>query len=570
MTTSLSFTPSVRTAPDWKRAFSSTAVAIVTLGVLGLAGCSKSDSAGSSSGGSASGLLGAAVLQQVPANNVAFGVVSTGGAGYQRYKKSPCGTASMSARFSDALSKSTDPNQAELKKIMEIAQKLGFMSSDPNAPDVASEMALYAAPNLTTKKMDAALFLIGATGQDLRKQLAVLKQAAIDDGKKVTAETVGSAEAFSISEEATSTTFTFAATADKLAVGTNKESAARLWGAADGAWVQSLRTQPRFQRATNNLPTEGEEFGFFYVDVNGVGEAVNALGMPGGFNKNDVPVESVALRASMGDAPTTGIAVAMEPRDDAQKRIFAALSGSGKSSLAEKFPAETVLFIGVDGRVSKTIKDEAIAAGAPIPPEEAENLALLDTTDGIGIGVRSARATSPFPEVSIAIQNSNATKLGSYLKDTVLELISAGSGGMPLQQKKIGDIDVSYILTPLGVGLYVGHGANAVYLTSSEPSFEEMVQLGGGKGVTLASTLSKQSQGLLGSGNPLFSTYINYEDGAELVKNLQGSLAMFTGGQALIEPSELEQFKKMGKVSIAGEWKDNVAVLRGSFDAPKK
>ena len=100
--------------------------------------------------------------------------------------------------------------------------------------------------------------------------------------------------------------------------------------------------------------------------------------------------------------------------------------------------------------------------------------------DVSNIGAINIIVTEPlggfFPNLTIIAQNpKDNEKLVNFLKGLVNDKkAQVGAGAITWQRKKIGDNDLDYIMTPLGVGIFILNYKNSVYVSSSEVALQSM------------------------------------------------------------------------------------------------
>jgi hypothetical protein len=100
------------------------------------------------------------------------------------------------------------------------------------------------------------------------------------------------------------------------------------------------------------------------------------------------------------------------------------------------------------------------------------------------------------------------------------------------------------MLSPLGVGVFVGSLGNTIFMTTSESMAYSIVEISSQKTTSLLSA----SADLAGVAS--ITGYLHFGRLHEMLTSLQGTLAMFTGGEAGFDASQFADIKELGTLTL--------------------
>ena len=217
--------------------------------------------------------------------------------------------------------------------------------------------------------------------------------------------------------------------------------------------------------------------------------------------------------------------------------------------MAAVTPANALMMLAVNGDLIKAAMEVSKAAVAG-QPQFAKYQQLVKDAQVVSLGVRN-NPLAPFPDLILMVKAvSGSGMLDSVLSE--LKSLSQGFGmGQAWQQRDIDGYSVNSVLTPLGVGIFVSQVGDYVVLTSSEAAVKEIGSVvKSGKG-GLSEAFGKSARGFGSESGVVVVNYFNFPLLADAVATLGGTLAMFTGGQPFMEPEQIEELRKIGKMAVA-------------------
>src|SRR5690606_13013640 len=120
--------------------------------------------------------------------------------------------------------------------------------------------------------------------------------------------------------------------------------------------------------------------------------------------------------------------------------------------------------------------------------------------------------------------------------------------------KMVDKREVEYILSPLGIGLFLTATEDTVILATSEDTLSRTLQSQTGEGLQLARNTNQEIN--------LAQFYLNAGGIVKLIESLQGSLTMFTGGVAILAPGDMEAVRSLAITSGSVEYIDDMILSR--------
>ncbi|NDC37650.1 MAG: hypothetical protein EBZ48_06310, partial [Proteobacteria bacterium] len=307
---------------------------------------------------------------------------------------------------------------------------------------------------------------------------------------------------------------------------------------------------PQFAAAAEFLPADrSQTIGMSYFDLKGVGKAVEGnlpeeerVQVLSGLET--LPVETVVGYVEVQDAPVLRYAAPFNPKSEEHRKLISALLKAKTPELFKSTPASSILFLSLDGILLQQIKQAALKdAPSALPESTTQQLAVLDNISSIGLGLANSSGASPFPEVFLLGSSTQSAAVAKTLREAAQQLTaSSGMPGTPWQKKSIAGVDIDYMLSPLGIGIFVGSVGPVVFMASSESMVNTIISASSSKGQSLESTVKD-----LGA-TSLVASHLSFGRMHELLTSLQGTLAMFTGGQGF-DATQYASLKQLGSIS---------------------
>ncbi|MCO6430436.1 MAG: hypothetical protein J5J00_06195 [Deltaproteobacteria bacterium] len=546
-------------------------VAVLSSSVLLFQGCSKKEETPAASGPS---ILDSEIVSYLPATSVGFFTWNTESEGYKKLKSS---VWSQNASKSLELLKNLEDNP-DAKRIIPIIDSLvqtGLVPKSPSQPDVINSGVGFIDIDKAAKLPTVAIYMSAASGQDLSSKIPTLESAISAQGFATQKETIGGVQGFSVQVGDKGNPFEkfyVAYSKDKLALASSIPLAETLFNGKPSAGIQQIKQSEEFKKAAGGVTNPAESMSFAYFDMNKFISTVASLGLSPEQDPStelkEIPVQSLALTSSMKDNLSYSVAVSLNPKNENQKRVISALSGAGGSDILNKVPSDLMLLLSLDGKTISSIKNAMLTE---IPAEAlgpmGEQLKLLDSLKSLSLGLRGPAGATPFPELVLVAESSESDALHKLVKSQ-LDMALASSGmPMPWQQKEIGGAQVTYALSPFGVGAYVTSNKGMVIVASGEKLISDLVTPSNG---TLLAGMSNSTKEMLSSSKPFIVAYSDFNKIANALSSTQDQLAMFTGGKGGISPEQLAQMRQVGTVVLSLNVDDNLVKLRSTYEIPPK
>jgi len=315
--------------------------------------------------------------------------------------------------------------------------------------------------------------------------------------------------------------------------------------------LPSLLTDAAHKEATKGFNPADSQLLFALADLN----RLHAKALP------NTSFRRTSLELAMLEAPVTDFRVFYDAAQAPDTSLFKTLANSSSSETSNLVSEKPMLFLSLDGQTISRIK--SLIAGTK---KNTIALSILDGIKRLGVAAKVApTGQSMFPIPALAILFETDSKETAQAKLNTLasltEGLSALSGGMlnppskdpnssegGLQTKTILETEVKYMLSPIGVGVFLAQKGNSVVATLDE---REMTKVLSANGKSFASGLAKNSNKLISKNDSVLNFYFDFEQFGGLLESMGGLLAMYApndkDAQKLVEKENIESMKKMGK-----------------------
>jgi hypothetical protein len=260
----------------------------------------------------------------------------------------------------------------------------------------------------------------------------------------------------------------------------------------------------------------------------------------------------------------TSYAVPIRAKDKDQVKFIDAIFTAGGSNMFSLLPANAALAISVDGGLIRNIHREVVSV---IPDQTRQeilkkDLNLTDKLDGLALSLTNG---APMPDLIVIAKGASSQQIAAYIKKAVSDLTAQAVPGLKWNQKKSGDVKIDYVVTPFGIGVYLGEKNDAVALSTSESgielAFSDKDRL---KAVT-DEYVNKASLSIVPG--VLFNFHIDNPKLSSIIENIERTAAMFTGGKPLVEPQTKMMMRDQG-VSGAMLGFRNGTILADGYQSP--
>jgi hypothetical protein len=518
--------------------------------VLFVASCNKGEKA-------SQGLLDSVSAQRVPGQAIAFLTWDSSRPAYTAFRQTAWGSSGNVALLDSVRKLGEQSKLAEVEKLVEIFIKSGVLTTSAGEPEVIRDGAAFLTLATGNSKPSFAVYAHSDQNSNLKDKLTAIESLLKSEG--FTPQKRSQApEGFSVSIGGEQPiTLHFAAVIDALAISSSEELLAGGFAQPKGEAVNQLRQDPALQSTLASLPSAESQFSFAYVKIDQLVQTIKAS-LPQTEQTKSTheilaasPAKALVLSRHMSSSLSDAIRLTLLPQTEDQKRWIDALSGSGKLFSFQKLPGDVLIGLTIDGKLLENLKNTALSeASAEMKQALEAQLRMFDGLESFSIALRSGSAGSPFPELVLAATGTSVDAIASGFKTGVEQIV--GSMNLNLgswQKKEVEKSNCEYLMSPLGIGAFLAKAPGSVVLASTEASVAEVLKAQQGKSPSLESNLPKGARDLLKSGASLGFSYANFHRIGSLIEQVQGSLALFTGGQGGADASQIKQLKDMGVVA---------------------
>jgi hypothetical protein len=283
---------------------------------------------------------------------------------------------------------------------------------------------------------------------------------------------------------------------------------------------------------------------------------------------DSLPLESLGWSHRMDRGLADSIAIQLVPHDETQKQIIALLAGNNAQESLTAVPHDAIFSLSLDGTTLVKIKNFALTQMDQATADMArQQLASLDALRSLAVAVRGTNQMSPFPELLLVGSGSSASAVSASFKAIVNEAV--GASGIQLgdwQSKVVDGSKVDFLMSPLGIGAFQTEMGNSVALGTSEGAVIDATKAGKDAAASLKGSMKGSSAELFDSGSMIF-VYANFERMTELLQSVQGSLAMFTGGNTSMPEEAIEQLRKLGVFSATVAYSNDLLKVESRYDS---
>ncbi|MEN9845200.1 MAG: hypothetical protein RIS36_347 [Pseudomonadota bacterium] len=554
----------------------------VSLAIAPIVGCSKKegDTPLQQKGLTSSSLLDEPLLQKIPNTTAALAVMNFAGEGYKRFMASPWGNdmrglnALKSAVEEVEASGASDHQIKIAKTILNSLQKLGLVSPEGKSQveKVISEAVGFISIRKDTKApLDLGVFARGATGVNLSDQATSLKQILSDAGLKVADEHFGATKGFVATmpvpqEEGLPIALYVVGTQDTFGMALSKEAVEGLLGAGTTNGMANLKALPEFSKAEESVRSSEAPLSFAFLSVSSflTNFAPKRGESDAGFDPQEIPVTSLAMSQIYSEQMVTLAGVTVTPRNELQKSVFAAFENSGIPTNAFKLPADTALSLSLDTRVITKLES---ALKSLNDPSAAMVVEQLKNIQGITLGLRNGDQASPLPDIYLTLDTSARDQVASTVESGIGLGMMATGQQLQWNSKEISGAPTRYIMTPLGVGVYLSSPKNssALVVASSERAVQDIATSNSG-GASLDISMPRALRNRVAESSS-GSLYLNFIQLATLLDGVKGTVESMMGpnpelGRAL----DSANLKKLGIGIGSLSYANGVFKIKSVFD----
>ncbi len=511
------------------------------------------------------------LVKRLPENTLGFTLLDFETAGFQSYRTSPWSNQQMIDWQSLVAEKGND------LKLLNIINRSGLLSASTAENQSSAAAVAFIAPKIDTESLELGVLLKAKAGINFKERLNSLKNLFENEQISIAPKKIGTLEGFEIKPVTDPTSpasrikqVIFVNSGDEIAIGTSATIVEKLFSKAA---PPKLLEHPDFIQNWG-ASEASQRLAFAFIDISAIINSVKASlpkDNPTQAELNSFPVISVAANASMRESPHSELIVSLDPKNPDQKRWTSTLNGSINNQIFKLAPKNTIGYLGLNGKFLSNLKAVGLSEiPADAQKEVRERLAFVDSIQGLAIGIRQATTGNPFPDLIIALQSSDVATLFKEAKSSLGQMLL--SAGLPLSDWSETDIqgyNVSYLQSPIGIGLYMAATSNFLLLCSSSQGISEL--LGSGlQGGELLASLPEAARTTIDAPGSFIVNYINFIEVANLIELFQSSLAMFSGGSEGISKESVAKLKGYGMMISRAAVEESSIRIESTFAMPAK
>lgn len=436
--------------------------------------------------------------------------------------------------------------QRLLETILKAIATSGLISEDPATPDGMSEFLAFLQSN--SPMPDAGMYITARDTVDLKALAAKLKTALEEEKVTVTETPQGDKLLLTVTEDVVTIYALF--DSHQAAITTSNALTQNLFTTEPVGGFQEIKGSQSYQQIMALHNGNGAQFGLGLADYAAISKlASGAVPQEAAAGLDEAPIGLVSLGQYASDAFTTEILAQLAPKNDQQKLLINNISKPASNTLLDRLPEASAFFLILDGQLLRTVQEGAVSDLSPEEKAAAQPyIETLMKVKGISIGALPAGRDALVPDIFITIQNDEPGKLMDFVTEQTRDLISTQIPMANWLEKDVDGVKVKYILTPLGIGLYLASIKDSFVATSTDSAMAEMI-----KAIKSGSSAAKHFPATISAiapNTPLVSGYLDFKKIADAVESVQGSMSMFTGGASALNAEEIQNLKRMGSATF--------------------
>ena len=519
--------------------------------------CTKSDSTSDSnaSNAGASTIESHELLTTLPDTSVGFLIWDLDHASFKEFRSSPWGDSASSLWSGlggeQGIASSADVIGSSLQKAefwQALQNHVQAMAASTFFVPSKSVMGFFATMQTRSKEDTAAL------AELIRTELANELFSVSQDG-----------EIYSAIHSGKDISIFYRLTENRMYVASQRAMLTTIPNGGPGTGVAHLTASPAFEKAVKQLPARDKEYSLVYLNAETLLEQLPSDVSNQLLVAKNIPFEGIAINRSMREGPLDSVAITFSKKAPEQVQFLHRFSQSANLTALQSLPKESAIGVGIDGGIiSGLIADvkrnmpDMSQQSLPISTESIESVISFS------LGFEDVAPGALFPSVMFSFVVAPGSNFATELKSSIATAMQANTGiAMPWQEKTIEDTPVQYLLTPLGIGVYIASSTTKVFVASSEQAVKKML-LANKAGDDFLESFPKSIR-TISSDSTFAELVVSFPAVATTVRNLSGSLAMFTGGQTLYEEKHLESLESFGLLAASLGFSDDTLLIQNHY-----
>jgi hypothetical protein len=191
----------------------------------------------------------------------------------------------------------------------------------------------------------------------------------------------------------------------------------------------------------------------------------------------------------------------------------------------------------------------------------------LKNIQGITIGLRNGDGTSPVPDIYLTLDSSARDQVASTVETGIGLGMMATGQQLQWNSKEISGSPTRYLMTPIGVGVYVSSpkNSNALVVATSERAVQDITTSNGG-GASLDTSMPKALRSRVAS-TSTGSLYMNFIQLGALADAVKGTVASMMGPNPELDQAlNSQQLRKLGVGIGSLSYSNGVFKIQSVFD----
>lgn len=514
-------------------------------------GCSKKSSVSTS-------ISKSALISSLPTDTIGYFIWNTASSNYKKFKQSPWGKQSMP--LSSSADSLTGLDNHRISSLISSLEKIGLFSADADSGAKPKEGILFISPNSSKLAgLHFGAYVAADSSSELDKKLAMLKSEVEAQGFPTKPFKEAGQNGFSFTIPASNRLYTdtvyASATSSLLTVASDKTLCLQPFSKDKNTTPLNLEQNQIYKDFLSEM-TKRDDFVAGFLDTKKLLSSIEKFvpeHAPESQLLKEIPAAGLQYHRAFNETLSDTVTLAFDPKDKNTELMLKGIENSNSKTLLNASPSDSLISLQLDTGSLRKLKEtlEGNLAADQLAALGSQ-LAIIDKLNRLAINLRSDSTESLFPEIMITAQTKEADKVYQELLNSLSLLQSSGVPVSGWNKTNIENTEVSFTLTPLGIGIYLAKLNGLVVLASSQSAIQKTIAATKNTQTSLYSTLSsaKAHSGMLKEN--IFSGYLDFASIASALETLQSTLAVFTGGAGNINSQELENLKQLGIVSFTG------------------
>lgn len=273
-------------------------------------------------------------------------------------------------------------------------------------------------------------------------------------------------------------------------------------------------------------------------------ESINQIG--------DLPARAILTKGSLSSdgAATFRVTTLLDKQSPQGAEWYKGLEQSSLPRSLEAIPDESAVFLGVHSPLGK-LSDL-------LPMVKDGQYAAISTIRSAAISILGLPAGAFAPELAIVLESTSPGELKKLVKTTLQPLVE--QGGIPASSwatKQVEGAPTDYVLTPFGVGVFIGEVSDAVLVSSTETGLTKLVT------AHKNGSAEKTAQSLrLASGSRVpFAARVDAGRLAAMARSVQSTLSMLSKDAAAVKSEQIDRIGALGTMYLTLEFADGFTEL---------